>query len=197
MAAEDDVELVSVGRGVHEVGAGEMDDGAQFGPGDPCILGLVEPAQHGLGLQAALDLEAGIGAGPGLLQRALRQVGGHDFDRDPGFLGGDGQGPGLLARGAAGGPDLDRLAAAGLAEGGQQFLAEGVETVAIAPEPGLGVEQGLDHRPAQAGHRFGPERSQHGVDRLEPFASGHGAQTVFGQLHPVARQPKARARGHQ
>jgi len=109
----------------------------------------------------------------------------------------DGQGPGFLSGRPAGGPDLDRLAASGLAEGGQKFLAEGVETDAVAPEPGLGIQQGFDHGPAQAGDGFGPERTQHGIDGLEPLAPGDRPQPVLGQFHPVARQPKARARDHQ
>ena len=98
MTTEDDVEAMGVCGRVAQIGTGEMDHGAQLGPGDPGIVGLVEPAQHGLGPEAALDFKAGVGTRTGLLQRTLGKIGSDDLDRDPRLLGGDGQGPGLLAR---------------------------------------------------------------------------------------------------
>src|SRR5690606_35962823 len=60
-------------------------------------------------------------------------------------------------------------------------------------EPGLAVEQGLDHAPSERGDRPPPQAGQHGFDVVIAFAARHRPQPMFGQLHPVTGQPDAGA----
>ncbi|MNL38347.1 hypothetical protein D3C87_1605510 [compost metagenome] len=161
------------------------------------VVGLFEPAQHGLGRKAALDLERGVEARHRLFDRQARQVGGENLDVGVAFERRHGQGIGFLAGRSSGGPQTHLAARAGGGQGGHQFAREDVEDRAVAAEPGLAVQQSLDHRPAQRGDRLAPQGRQHGLDVVIALATGHRPQAVLGQMHPVARQPEAGARRQQ
>ena len=73
----------------------------------------------------------------------------HDLDVGAAFQRGHRQGIGFLAGRGAHGPQPHLAAGTRRRQGGHQLAGKDVEDGAVAAEPGLTVQQGFDHRPAQ------------------------------------------------
>ena len=152
VAAQDDVELARVRRRLEQIVDLEADRLAQRLDRAPAVGAFLEPLDHLVDAEAALDLELGVGAGAGAIDARGRHVGAEDVDRPAAPL---------LRRSRRTASPANRLPgrsssrptrcgaasclARRLASSASAWRVEQVERRAVAEEIGFVVEQGLDH----------------------------------------------------
>ena len=137
--------------------------------------------------------------GVGLFQHAFGQVGRDHLQphRRAALLGQHGEGVGFLARGAAGGPDLDRAVPGRPGEQRQHLAAERLEHRSIAEEGRVGDGQRFGRRARQGLLALLAQARQQGCDGRHALPPGQRPEPVLGEVHLVAAQAQPAAHARQ